>query len=832
MKPRSKMRLPLFSLFAWTLIAVPLFAGVHERGDAPETVVYEAGKALPAQIHVPADPDPQVVDAVKLLCRVLSQMTETDWKTITYARDAAPDSGLVINDALAEFPIPDAENADQGFVISSNGKKIEIASIAPLGIVHGTAAFARELGYRRFFGSKRWEHFPQREKIDFATKMTESPDFCSRDIRGARLPKEKEDANEYHWANLHGGEVLDTGHMYGRFMSARKAIFETHPEYYALNKGGRRTSGGDLKPCISNPGLRAEMVAYIRDCLKRQPEQNSVSMDPSDGGNWCECEECAKMGSVTTQMITMTNEAARMIREEFPGKKIGIYAYNQHSPPPEIQVEPEIVVSIATAFFSEGWTYERLVPAWRKKGVKQFGVRDYHDVVIWSDWWTPGRAKASNTQYCTEELKNYYDGGARYFRSEGGWVFAPYGLGYYLSLRTLWNVEEAARKDKWVRDFLEMMFGPAAEAMGQYYELVDGKNKPLLSEDLLGRMYRYLSEAFRTANGDPAVTRRIADIALYARHCELLLAMRMASTPASQQEFLQHAARVHTDQIFSHPNVRRLAARVLSGVAATIDWDNPGAPYTIQEIATMVESGAERNKLLSFTPINYTDEYRPFPIEGTKRFDSLRQRGRKNYYTFVTDPTTPITLTLTGGLIYQNRGNVRVELYQIGGGSETGERVTLICMDDSTPPDKQSHSVSLRAKGSGLYKIVVDDGSDMTKIEWLEGTPMVIDAGHPESLHLQGSGGFYFYIPPGTKQLGFYTRCNRGGIYNSFGEEVFKFTSDASVGHFDITVPASEGGKLWSYRGGGGIFSLLTVPPLAALSGDEMMLPIEVIPTE
>ena len=245
----------------------------------------------------------------------------------------------------------------------------------------------------------------------------------------------------------------------------------------------------------------------------------------------------------------------------------------------------------------------------------------------------------------------------------------------------------------------------------------------------------------------------------------------------------------------------------------------------------------ERNKLLTFTSINYGDEYRPFPIGGTKRFDSLRQRGRKNYFTFITDPVKPITLTLTGGLIahYRDRGNVRVELYQIGGESETGERITLICTDDSTPPDGRTYSVSLQAKKPGLHKIVVDDGSDMTKIEWPVGTPMVFDAGHPENLHLQGgegATGFYFYVPPGTKQLGFYAQCNRGGIYNSSGEEVLKFTNDSRVGHFDVEVPASEGGKLWSYRGRGGTFSLLTVPPLATLSGDEMMLPMEVIPSQ
>ena len=824
----------MFALLAFVLTAAPLFAGVHERSSAPETVIFESGKTLPAQIYVSESQDVRVVNSATLLCRVLSQITGTEWKMVTYPRGKVPAYGLVVNDALEEFPVPDAENASQGFVLSSDGKKIEIAATGPLGVVHGTAAFAHELGYRRFFGSKRWEHFPQLTKVALAAKITESPDFTFRSIWGASqgpLPEERQDANEYHWANLYGGEALETGHMYEAFISARKAVFDKHPEYYALVKGSRTGVTSNTKLCISNPGLREEMVSYIRDSLRKNPVRNTISMDPSDGGNWCECQACAEMGSISTRVVTLANQAARMIREEFPGKKIGIYAYASHSPPPEIRVEPEVVVCIATAFIREGWTYKRLEKAWQEKGAVEFGTRDYHDVVMWSGWWRPGSAKATDTLYCTEMLKAYYDGGARYFTSEGGWVFAPNGLGYYLSMRTLWNVEEATRRGELQQDFLQTMFGPAAKVMEEYFELVDGKNKPLLSEDLLGRMYRHLADAFRAADGNPAITRRVADMALYVRHCELLLAQNTNSTSNSQKALLEHLGRARTDQVFQHRTVLRYGERVYRDVCATVEWDNLGAvPYTIQEIISMVSAGVEHNKLLSFKPVKFTDELRPFPITGTERFDSLEHRGRRNYYTFIADPSNPIVLKFTGGLIYRDRGNVRAELYQIGGASETGERITFICEDTSTPPDRQTYSVSLKAREPGLHKIVVDDGDDKTKIEWSAGTPFVFDAGHPTMLVLQRSGGFYFYIPPGTKVLGFYARCRAGGIHNSAGEQVLRFTSSSPIGYFALDVPVSEGGKLWSYSGGTGDFSFLTVPPVVALSGDEMMLPLEVIP--
>jgi len=143
MKPRWLFLLSLLYAF----LATPVFATVHERNATPETVIYEAGKNLPAQIQVPEGADATVAEAVGHLRRVLSGMTGMEWKIVNYPREKTPDSGLVINDSLPAFPASGEEFPHQGYVITSDGKKIEIAAVAPMGIVHGTAAFARELDY-------------------------------------------------------------------------------------------------------------------------------------------------------------------------------------------------------------------------------------------------------------------------------------------------------------------------------------------------------------------------------------------------------------------------------------------------------------------------------------------------------------------------------------------------------------------------------------------------------------------------------------------------------------------------------------------------------------
>ena len=837
MKNRTRIPRRLLSAFflsaAFPAALSPAGAGVHRQSPAPETVVYECGKDHPAQILIPEASSPQVAEAARHLRRALSEMTGANWEIAAYRKGEAPERGLVVNPDLSEFPVPDAEHADQGYVIFADGKKIEIAAAAPLGIVHGTAAFAHELGYRRFFASKRWEHIPRLRKIALAARIVESPDFATRSIPPTFgvWPEHREDSAQYNWANRHGGQRLRTGHMYGAFAAAREAVFERHPEYYALF-GGERKMRRNVKLCISNPGLRAEMVSYVREWLIANPSESSVSMEPSDGGNWCECEACAGMGSVSTRVVALANDAARMIRGEFPGKKIGLYAYNQHSSPPDIPVEPEIVVSIATSFMRDGWTYEQLEKGWREKGVARLGTRDYHDVVNWSDWWTPGKSKAFDTDHCTRMLKRYHEGGSRHYISEGGGVWGPGGLGYVLSMRVLWNVGDADRADEIRKDFLQTMFGPAEQPMTEFYDLIDGKNSPLASEDLLGRMYRHLAGAFRLAGNDPAVTRRVADLALYARHVELLLAMRRNSTPASELEFLRHLARIRPDQMLNTRLASRHAPREFRGSAPSIDWNNPGPAYTLEDILAMTASGVERNKLFAFTPVRYGDEYRPFPVKGTARFAPWVQRGTGSYHVYIANPEKTVDLRITGGLIahYRDRGNVRVELRQVGGASETGERETLVFEDASVPPDGNAHVVSLRAREAGLHKMVVRDGNDMTRVEWPEGLPVSVGAGTSDRLRTPPGGGLYFYIPPGTKRLGFYANCQRGGLHDSGGARMLEFTKDSPAGYFDLEVPEAEGGKLWSFRSAPGEFALMTVPPMAAISGEELLLPAELVP--
>src|SRR5262249_11207046 len=108
----------------------------------------------------------------------------------------------------------------------------------------------------------------------------------------------------------------------------------------------------------------------------------------------------------------------------------------------------------------------------------------------------------------------------RFLIAESSDSWGVTGLGYYLTARLLWDVREEDRVAALVDDFLDKAFGPARKPVAEFYRLIDARSHPLISSDLIGRMYRLLDEAPRKTT-DPAISARIEALILYTRYVEL-----------------------------------------------------------------------------------------------------------------------------------------------------------------------------------------------------------------------------------------------------------------------------------------------------------------------
>ncbi|WP_223911151.1 DUF4838 domain-containing protein [Geobacter sp. AOG1] len=721
----------------------------------------------------------------------------------------------------------------EDYLLRSHAKGIHVIGASELAVEDAVWDLLYRIGYRQFFPGPVWEVIPRVRALSAAVDVTEHPAYYARRIwYGFGAGPWSTDAYAQ-WCERNravNGIAINSGHAYEGIIKRNKAAFDMHPEYLGLVNGKRSSS----KFCISNPGLRRLVVQDALAQFVANPDLQSVSVEPSDGGGWCECDDCKKLGSISDRAVMLANEVATAVEAKYPGRFVGMYAYNQHSPPPTIRVHPRVVISVATAFLKGGYTVDQLLAGWQKQGAT-IGMREYYSVNVW-DRDLPGRARGANLSYLTTTIPHYYEKGARFLSAESSDNWGCNGLGYYLAARMLWDVREAGRIEELKADFLDKSFGPARVPMAEFYGLIDGSNKPLLSDDLLGRMYRQLAQARKLTN-DPAILARLDDLVLYTRYVELWSDYANAAGVGKQQAFerlIRHAYRIRkTMMVHTAGLVRDLPDRdktvVLPKEAGyTVPeekniWIN-NEPFSRTQIENLMKNGMVTRQLLDFKPVSYSTDLVPatplkLPPVPTGTMGSF-SRGTRVYHTWVDKAPVSLAFTVTAGYIYGNFGDAKLSLYP---SAETkGEAVAKA----SVAPDKQPHNILLKTAFTGAHRLEVQDASAGTGVQWPDGLPMTVQSSRdsPEEFALRWS--LYFYVPKGTKEVGGYT-SGPGVLLDGHGKQVYVF--DKNPGYFKVPVLREESGRLWKFEQCAGLKLLMTVPPYLARNEKELLLPVEVV---
>ena len=843
------MRLRLRQLFSvlamWCAAVVPL------HGTEPQAVEIACdGKAL-MPVIVADGASERVRQAAGNLSSYLGRITGGSFE----AKTGDGRSGIVVG-LPAQFASPPLNGqwakpkiaAREDYLIRTHAQGVWLLGATELAVEHAVWDFLYRLGHRQFFPGERWEIVPRQRDLSVAVDARESPAYRSRRIWYGFGPWDYAVKPYADWCAKNravAGLELHSGHSYGGIVSANRKEFEQHPEYYALLDGQRKVAR-EPKFCISNPGLRQLVVRHTLARFEKDPALDSVSLDPSDGGGWCECETCAKLGSGSDRVVLLANEAAAAVNAKFPEKFIGIYAYNFHSPPPAIRVHPNVIVSIATAFIKGGLTLDELIAGWSRQGAT-LGIREYYSVNTW-DRDMPAQARGGNSDYLRRTIPEFHAKGARFLSAESSDNWGPNGLGYYLSARMLWDVREAQRVEELTDDFLARAFGPAKEPMREFYRQLDGAKPHLVADDQFGRMFRALEEA-RTLAKTPDIRGRIDDLVLYACYASLHHRYSIAKGVARQQAFealIRHTYRMRTTMlVHSKALYRDLIARDKTvKLPADAAWNVPegrnpwksSAPFSENEITGYIAEGVRSHPLtqLDFQPVEFSADL--VPAAAILKFPDLPAselgpgRNVQTFFAFIEKAPAEIELQVTGGLIahYRDRGNVRIGLWKVGGASQTGERETLVSIDCSVPPDGVEHTVKLVVREPGLHKITVSDGGDRTQVKWKTGQPVVVPStlAAPMNEHYS-SWTLYFYVPRETKAIGLFGG-GHGEVRDSQDRPHF-WLNGRAPGFYAVPVPQGEDGKVWRIRYGQGSIRLLTVPPYFARSPRELLLPADVV---
>ena len=720
----------------------------------------------------------------------------------------------------------------EDYWLHSHAKGLHVLGASEQAVEHAVWDVLYRLGHRQFFPGPTWEVIPSAKDLSLSVDRLEHPSYHARRIwygYGAAQWAAKPYADWCAKNRAVSGITINSGHAYDGIASRNKAEFEKHPEYRSLVGGERK--GHQF--CISNDDLRKLVVNDALKQLADKSDRQSISLEPADGGGWCECKECKKMGAVSDRVVTLANDVAAAVEKKYPDRFVGIYAYNQHSPPPTIKVHPRVVVQVATAFITGGFSVDQLMTGWQKQNAT-IGVREYYSVNTW-DRDLPGRARGSNIDYLTRTIPHFHQNGARFMSAESSDNWGCNGLGYYLASRMLWDVKEAKNVGALKADFFEKAFGAAQKPMAEYYRLIDAKSKPLLTDDLQGRMYRKLDEA-RGLTTDPKVRARIDDLVLYTRYVELWNDYSSVQGDERQQRFetlIKHALRMRkTMMIHTLGLVRDLPNRdksVKLPAEAKVAKEGKNAwmssePFAEAELLAIVKTGIADRKLFDFEPIGFTDQLvpaTPLKLPGVKTGSAgIYSRGVRNFWTWIDKAPAELKLQASGGIVYGNKGDAVFGLYP----DEEAEGKSV--SEAKIAPDKMEHAVLLKTTYKGLHRVEVSDHSAGTRTNWADGVPMTLVSRPDTPVNFAGRWSLYFYVPKGTKVIGGYA-SGFGDLLDPAGKKVYTF--DKKAAYFSIPVPAGQDGKLWKFQNGIGQRLLMTVPPCLARNERELLLPREVV---
>jgi hypothetical protein len=470
------------------------------------------------------------------------------------------------------------------------------------------------LGYRQYFPGANWEIIPKKSDLAIAIDASEHPSYFLRSIWYGYGQWDINSKAFLDWKSKNRITVKPTlkfAHSYRGIYERNIKAFNLHPEYLCNNK--------DVKFRISNAGLRQLVIDDAMLQIEKYPEFDGISLEPSDGGGWCDSEEIPNIKNISDRVLFLANEVAAAINDKYPRKIIGMLAYNYHSPPPSIQAHPQVLVMVATAFRRDGYTVDQLVDGWGGK-VSKLGIYDYYSVNPW-DHDMPAKGHAADIDYLKHTIPDFYSKGARAYSAESSDNWGPHGLGYFLAARMLWDVREANNTDTMIEEFLTNAFGPAKEPMREFYGQLNGSALHSDIVDQLSHMFQALYQARRIVDA-PEIIARLDDLVLYARYVDLYQRYLVAQGSSRQEALkvlLQLAYRmrdtmmIHTKAILqvlpSYDKSVTIPVLAWKGSDVLNEWKSD-QPFSRAELEEFVQEGITRYPLSKnyFVPISFNHD--------------------------------------------------------------------------------------------------------------------------------------------------------------------------------------------------------------------------------
>jgi hypothetical protein len=751
--------------------------------------------------------------------------------------------GIVLG-TLAEFPNASLNDSlamrgkydgKEAFAIHTEKQRLLLIGATDLGASHAAFTLLEQLGCRWFFPAKEWEVVPRQPVLSVSLQMTDRPRILARRIwygygvfadkghpHGASALKDYDN-----WARrnrMAGSFRVNAGHAWQTIILENKKVFAEHPEYLALVKGKR---GGE-QLCVSNPEVRRLATAWAFSSIEKNPDREMVSMECSDGGGQCECDNCAKLGSISDRVFGLASDVAREVALKYPGKLVGCLAYNEHSEPPSFALEPNVYVQLTAGFIRGRYTHDQLLELWPQK-CRNLGFYEYFSVWLWDFDRLPG-GNGGNLTRTRAMIDRYLRAGATSLDAESGNNWGVHGRGYYIANKLLWDPHSDV--DELLADFYQKAFGPAASAMQRYYERIAPDSLPLMSRGLIGEAFGDVKEATKLAGQRPDVLARLDQLKHYLRYNHLSWLLSHAKNDATRKRLTVEILTLTYRTRYEYMNHWNAIQTSFAGDAAkkfneptwTRNSKEPkpwivDLPVTPEETAQWFDEGLDYFRPTSVEEVKF--DYRDLvaasvpAVKPAPLTCSFQQAER---FAVASPNGKPVELELLVGSIawYRDRPDARWSLK---------DAQDKIVAEGAQKLDGMAHRLAMNVPGPGVYVFECSDSGAGWRVKGTQSQPLVwLPQRGKRIVSLGQMQELFFYVPKGTQRLHYFYSGTKHKVLrpdHAPAREV-----EASDEIISIDVPAGTDGQCWSLSPGGHRqLWLMNAPNCFAASPDAMLLP-------
>ena len=604
---------------AATIAVVASCGGIVCGGDF---AIARRGMPADCAVVVSEKASPSVRFAAQELCDCVRRMTGV---TLKQATDAETLSGKAVLIGQTAWSGEFAGNGldalgDEGFRIAVKGNRLHVLGSDVRGALYGVYELLERFGGCGWFSPNCTvvpevdafavpEDFDETQTPAFTLRTTDwgivgkNPEFAAHlRINGATNPAIPQERGGSALRFCKGAGI---GHTFQNLLPS-EIWFESHPEYFC-EVDGRRRSGREIQPCLTNPDVLRIMVSNVLERLTADPSANVVGVSQNDNRMYCRCAKCRAVdeeeGGPTGSLLRFVNAVAAEVEKVRPDVLVETLIFQYSRKPPKVtrprrNVMPclcAIEIGHAVPFADRAFKADSLY----MDDLEQWGRISDH-LLIW-DYST----NYHNFLYSfpTEHtfapnLRTYLANGVKYMFMEGASSFHCdfEELKSWLIAKLMWNPEqdEKALLDR----FFAGYYGAAAPFVREYYErlrreaiahpkerlgIFDANPPSWYTADLAAWAKGLFAQAEAAVKDDPVRYKNVryaelvpivTELDRYAASARSIFASRTPGSHVAPKELRDDWKRVIDTMAFTkkHGHPMRLAAGLCWEPCKLVEW--------------------------------------------------------------------------------------------------------------------------------------------------------------------------------------------------------------------------------------------------------------------